>query len=143
LNNTCCSELGVERKQTLLIAAHALDARLLILAHFLLEEIRLATQRYILHEVEWILAVVEFLALQLDQETIGHVLNVLGHEARVHAYQVDGQGVREKLLLYFDGVAHYFIDALTRWLVHQVTIHEAGKVCVETFVARYQLVTER
>ena len=61
------------------------DARLLVVADTLLEEIRLASQRYRLHEVEWIGGVVVFLIAKSEQEAVGAELDVLLHQGRIHA----------------------------------------------------------
>ncbi len=77
---------------------------------------------------------VYFVALQLDEQSVGHILDVLGHESRVHTDQVHRQSVRQKLLLYFNGILNDLVDARLARFVDQVSVHEAGEIGVKTLL---------
>ena len=135
-------KLSVEGEEVVAGVGLVGDAGLLVLADLLLEEVGLAAQRDVLHEVERVLAVEHLVALELDEQPIGHVLDVGGHEARIHADEVDAERIGEKLLLDAHSVADDLVDARLRGLVGQVAVHEAGEVGVEALVAADELVAE-
>lgn len=122
----------------LLRAAH--DTSLLVVTNTLLEEVGLASQGDVLHEVEGIGGVVVLLVAQCDQETVGNELDILGHELRVHTEQGDGESVCQELLLNSDGLGDDVLDHLFAGAVVQVREQQASKVSVETLVTRDQLV---
>jgi hypothetical protein len=49
-------------------------------------------------------------------------------------YESDGESLGEEDALDLDGLLHDLIDPVMRKLVHQVLIHQAGKVCVQALV---------
>merc|ERR1712012_369388 len=115
---------------------------LLILPNLLLEKVSLALQGDVLHEVEGVGGVVEFITVELQQESVRHELDVLHHQLCIHTDQSDWKSLCEELTLDVHSVSDYLIDPLLTRLVDQVSEHEAGEVSVETFVSRYQLVAE-
>ena len=85
------SEVGVKSEDAVFLGL--LDVSLLILADSLLEEVGLAGERDHVHPLEGVLHVVELGDAHGEEEAVGHELDVLAHQARVHADQFDGEGV--------------------------------------------------
>ena len=83
--------------------------RLGIGADPLLEEVVLALHADALHEIKGIGRLEGLAVAELGQEAVGHKLNVVPHQAGVHADEVHGQGVAHKLLLQ----RHGFLDKFT------------------------------
>lgn len=102
-------------------------------------------------------------AVELDEESVGDELDVLAHEAAVHADHVHGEGDREELLdraragegrraggeeeeggdlFNLDGLSDDLGDAVLGGLVEEVLEEEAGEVAVEALVAADELVGE-
>ena len=122
----------------LLRAGH--DARFLIVAHALLEEIRLAGEGDGFHEVEGVGGAVVLLVAERDEEAVGHELDVLLHQRGVHAEEGAGQRVRQEFLLDGDGFRDHVLHGLLAGAVLEVREQQAGEVRVQTFVARDELV---
>ena len=133
-------EICIQGELVVLLVGH--DSGLLVVADSLLEEVGLSIQRDVLHEVKWILDIVDLGAAQLDEKPVRHKLDVDLHEVAVHADQVNGQGLGQELCFDCDCLADDFFDALLRGLVQEVVEHEAGEVGVQALVARDELVTE-
>ena len=117
-------------------------ARLLVVAHPLLEEVGLARERDVLHEVEGVGGVEEFAVAECKEQAIGDELDVLVHEVGVHAEQCTRQGVGQELLL--DG--HCFdddaLDQRLVGLVLEMREEEAGEVGVHALVTGDEFVGE-
>ena len=80
------------------------DSGLGVLAHPLLEEVGLALERDHLHPLEGVGRPVLLRAVQRGEQPVGAELDVLPHELRVHADELDGEGVADELLLDLHGV---------------------------------------
>ena len=93
------SLLAIPTRVALLVKHTGLghDSGLLVLADALLEEVGLALERDVVHEVEGVLHVPPLGAAELLEEAVGHELDVARHEAAVHADERDRQGVRQEL----------------------------------------------
>ena len=154
------SEISISCEDSILgrAALHG-HAGFLIFSNLLLEEVGLSLQRDVFHEVKRVVGVVELLTLQLHQQPVRHELDVLHHEICVHpcniltirnfpggstkqTYQTDWQSFGEKLALDVHGVSDDLVNPLSAGLVDQVTVHQAGKVSVETFIPGDQFVAE-
>lgn len=68
---------------------------------------------------------------QLHEQAVGHKLNVALHQFAVHTNEGHRQCFSQEFLLYDNSITHYLLDTHSRWLVHQMAEHEAGKVCVQ------------
>lgn len=75
----------------LLCAVH--DTSLLVIANSLLEEVGLASQRDVFHEVEGVGGVVDLGLTEGEEKTVGDKLNVLAHKLCVHAKESTGKGI--------------------------------------------------
>lgn len=126
---------GLDR---LLGAVH--DTGLLVLADTLLEEVGLAAQGNVLHEVKGVGGLVDLLVAESDEQTIGNKLNVLLHQCGVHAQQSTGKSLGQELLLDSDSISDDFTDNLLAGAVLQVRVEQASKVSVQTLVTRDELV---
>jgi hypothetical protein len=146
-------ELVIEREVTTVLVLHLRyrlidllgavhDTSLLVLANTLLEEVGLATERNVLHEVEGVGDAVDLLVAESNQETVGHELNVLLHEVGVHAEKGTGESLSQELLLDLDSVDDDCLDDILARSVVQVGEQEAGEVGVQTLVTRDELVGE-
>jgi hypothetical protein len=124
----------------LLAAGH--DTGLLVVADTLLEEIGLAGQGNVLHEVEGVGGVVRLRVAESKEQTVSHKLNVLAHEGGVHAEQSAWQSVTEKLLLDFNSFGDDGFDGVLAWSCVEEREEEAGEVGVHTLVTRDELVGE-
>ena len=49
-------------------------------------------------------------------------------------YESDGESLGEEDALNLDGLLHDLVDPVVGKLVHQVLIHQAGKVCVQALI---------
>jgi hypothetical protein len=125
-----------------LVFAICLNSSLAVLSYSFLKEVGLALERDHLHPFKGVLDFVNLWHFEGEEETVGHKLDVLVHQVRVHTYELDGQGFRNEALLYFDCIGHYLLYARVWKFVLQVGVNEAGKVCVHSFVAADQLVRE-
>jgi hypothetical protein len=124
----------------LLCASH--DTCLLVVTDALLEEVGLAGQRDVLHEVEGVGRVVDLGVAESQEQTVGDELNILTHEGGVHAEECAGQRVAEELLLDLDGLGDDSADGLLAGTVVEEREEEAGEVRVHALVARDELVGE-
>ena len=95
-------KVGFEREYLFFLCGH--DAGLLIVTHSFLEEVGLAFQTDVFHEVEGVLRVVVVLASQLSQKTIRHKFDIRFHSLAVHAKKGDWKCVGEEFLFDGDGV---------------------------------------
>lgn len=118
------------------------DAGLLVVTNTLLEEVGLATEGDVLHEVEGVGGPVDLLVSEGDEQPVGDEFNVLLHEVRVHAEQGTGEGLSEELLLDLDGINNDVLDELLVGAVLEVGEQEAREVGVETFVTGDELIGE-
>lgn len=130
----------LSRLLKLLGAVH--DTGLLVLADTLLEEVGLAAEGDVLHEVEGVGGAVNLVVPEGDKETVSDELDVLLHEVRVHAEQGAGKSLGEELLLNGDGIADDVLDELLAGSVVEVREQKAGKVGVETLITGDELVGE-
>jgi hypothetical protein len=124
----------------LLCAGH--DTGFLVVTDALFEEVGLASQRDILHEVEGVGRVVDLGVAKSQEQTVGDELNVLAHERSVHAEQRAGQRVTEELLLDLHGLGDDRADGFLAGTVVEEREEEAGKVGVHALVAGDELVGE-
>lgn len=134
-------EVGIEG-EGLLLRGLVHDTRTLVVRDTLLEEVGLALERDHVHEIEGVGGLVELVDAERDKETIGHKLNVLAHEGGVHADQCDGEGRGQEFLFDLDGLADDAENTLLSRLLAEVRVEQTGKVGVETFVTRDELVAE-
>lgn len=95
------------------------NTSLLVLANSLFEKVCLSLERNKFHPVERILCVENLILAQGNQQSIGDKLNVVGHEATVHADEVDGEGFADKLLFNGDCFGDDASKTLSRQLVVQ------------------------
>ena len=128
------------RRGDLLGAGH--DTGLLVLANTLFEEVGLATEGDILHEVEGVGGAVHLLVAESDKESVSDELDVLLHQVGVHAQQSAGQSFGQEFLLDLDGIDDDIADDLLAGSVLQVGEEQASEVGVKTLVTRDQLVGE-
>lgn len=118
------------------------DTGLLVVGNTLLEEVGLAAKGDVLHEVEGVGGLVDFLVTKSDKETISDELNVLLHEVRVHAEEGTWKSLSEELLFNGDGISDDILDHLLAGTALEVRVEEAGKVSVKTLVTRDELIRE-
>jgi hypothetical protein len=114
----------------------------LVIGDTLLEEVGLAAEGDVLHEVKGIRGLVHFLVSESDQQTISDKFNVLLHQVGVHAEQSTGKSLGQELLLNGDGICDDVQDDLLASTVLEVGVKQASKVCVQSFVTRNELVGE-
>jgi len=124
----------------LLGAGH--DTGLLVVTNTLLEEVGLAGQRDVVHEVEWVGHVVVLLVAKSHEKSVSDELDVLAHELGVHSKQVDGESLRQELLLDRDSVGDDVLHDLLAGAVVEVGEQQASEVGVQTLITRDQLVGE-
>ncbi len=75
-------------------------------------------------------------------ETIGHKLNVLGHETGVHTDQATGECVADKLILQNHGLADQTANGLCRGLLGLLVIQGHREERMKSFIARDQFIAE-
>jgi hypothetical protein len=124
----------------LLCAGH--DTSLLVITNTLLEEVGLAGQRDVLHEVEWVGRLVDLLVSESNKQAIGNELDVLFHQSGIHAKKSARKSLSQELLLDFDRLGDDVLDGLLAWAMLQMGEKEACKVGVETLVTGDELVRE-
>ena len=107
-----------------------------------LEEVGLALHRDHVHKVERVSRLVNLFVAERDEQPVGDKFDVLAHEVRVHADQLDRQRVRQELLLDRDRLADDALDRVGVRSAFEVREEQAGKVGVETLVARDELVLQ-
>ena len=140
VHHRCGCSCAVGRDLVLLERLH--DTGLLVVTNTLLEEVGLATERDVLHEVEGVGGVVELAVAEGEEQTVGDELDVLAHEGGVHAEERAGKGVRKELLLDLDGLGDDALDEGRRGLVLELGEEQASKVGVHTLVTGDELVGE-
>jgi hypothetical protein len=137
--------LSLDGRVTLLLvllsAGH--DTGLLVITDALLEEVGLAGQRDVLHEIEGVGGVVVLVVTQSQEQAVGDKLNVLAHEGGVHAEQRAGESICQELLLNLHCLGDDSQDGLLAGAVVEHGEEEAGKVGVHALITRDQLVGER
>ena len=116
------------------------DTSLLVVTNALLEEVCLASQRDVLHEVEGVGGVVDLAVAKSEEQPVGDELDVLAHKIRVHTQKPDGKSVCQELLLNSDGLLDDLPHGLVRRLVFDVREQQACKVSVHTLVTGDELV---
>jgi hypothetical protein len=114
----------------------------LVVTDALLEEVGLAGQGDVLHEVEGIGRVVNLDVAESEQQTVGDEFNVLAHEVGVHAKESAWQSIGQEFLLNLDGLNDNVADGLGRGLVLDLGEEEAGEVGVHALVAGDEFVGE-
>mmetsp|Transcript_3386 Transcript_3386/g.7953 ORF Transcript_3386/g.7953 Transcript_3386/m.7953 type:complete len:458 (-) Transcript_3386:473-1846(-) len=117
-------------------------ARLLVVAHPLLEEVGLALEGNQLHPVERVLHVVDLAAAERAAEPVRAKLDVLRHQFFVHPDQVAAERVADELFLHRNGALHDVVHDFFRQLALEHPVQQAGEVRVQALVARDQLVGE-
>lgn len=70
-------------------------------------------------------------AAELHKQTVSDKLDVAFHQLAIHADQGHWKSIGQELLLDDDSVADDLSHTRLRWLVHQMTEHEAGEVGVQ------------
>ena len=135
------SEVGVQSELSIFGFVH--DTSLLVFSNSFLEEIGLAVERDVFHEIKGILHTIDLGAFELGEKAISDILNVDSHQLAVHADESDGESFRQKLSLDLDGFADDLSDSFFAGFVHQVLEHETGEVSVKSFVSGDQFVAER
>lgn len=105
-----------------------------------LEEVGLSLHRDQLHPIERVLRVVKLVVPERDEQPVRHKLDILAHQGRVHTDQGDRQRVGQELLFDLDGFGDDAGDAMRSGTALEVRKEEAGKIGVETFVTRDELV---
>jgi hypothetical protein len=124
----------------LLSAGH--DTGLLVVTDTLLEEVGLAGQGDVLHEVEWVGGIVVLGVAQGQEQTVGDELNVLAHEGGVHAKKRAGKSVCQELLLNLNCLSDDSQDRLLAGAVLEHGEEETGKVGVHALITGDELVGE-
>ena len=71
-------------------------------------------------------------AVELDEETVGHKLDVSLHQVAVHTNQTNWKSVDEEFLLDADGVADDGDDLFLGGLLDEVLEHQTSEVSVQT-----------
>ena len=136
--------LGIRLRDGVLVllgrAGH--DTGLLVVTDALLEEVGLASQGNVLHEVEWVGRLVVLLIAERQEQTISDELNILLHEVGVHAEESAWESLSEEFLLNFNGLSDDVLDCLLAWAVLEMGEEEAGEVGVKTLVTGDELVGE-
>ena len=102
----------------------------------------IARFRSTLTEVERVLGLVDLGVPERDEQSIGNEFDVLAHQDSVHADEGDGEGVGEELLLNLHSLADDHLDSVGVRTALEVGEEKAGKVGVESLVARDELVGE-
>lgn len=118
------------------------DTSLLVVTDSLLEEVRLAGKRDVLHEVEGVGGIVDLLATKSDKQAVGDELDVLPHQPSVHAEKSAGKGIAKELLLNGNSLCDDLLDSLDTGAVLEVGEEEAGEVGVHALVTGDELVGE-
>lgn len=126
----------------MLLGSRRHDTRLLVVTDALLEEVRLACKRDVLHEIEGVGGLVVLLVTEREQQAVSDELDVLLHQVGVHAEQRARKSLGQELLLDFDGFSDDILDSLLAWAVLEVGEEKAGKVGVQTLVTGDELVGE-
>lgn len=111
-----------------------LDSGFLVVAYSLLEEVCLSLQGNHIHEREGVLVTIVLRDAQLEQQAVSNEPDVLVHEARVHADQLDGERLSDEVALDLHGLVDDLDNALVAELVVQVLVQQAGEVCVHALV---------
>lgn len=146
-----CLEVIVEREITAVLSLDLLlgvllgavhDTSLLVFTDALLEEVGLATQGDVLHEVEGVADLVDLLVAEGDEEAVSNELDVLLHQVGVHAEKSARQSLGQELLLNGDGISDDVVNHLLAGTVVEVRVEKAGEVSVETLITRDELVGE-
>merc|ERR1719232_2237402 len=106
----------------------------LILPNLLLEEVCLSLKRDILHEVKGVGGFVELITAKFKKETVSNELDILDHQFVVHSDYSDRKGFSQELAFNLHSITDDLHDPSLAGLVHQVLEHQAGEVCVETFI---------
>jgi hypothetical protein len=132
--------LGLCRFLVLLGAGH--DTRLLVVTDALLEEVGLARERDVLHEVEGVGGIVDLVVAESQQQAVGDELNVLAHERGVHAEQGARQSIGEELFLDDDGLGDDVLDEALVGAGLEERKEKACEVGVHALVTRDELVGE-
>mmetsp|Transcript_47386 Transcript_47386/g.146682 ORF Transcript_47386/g.146682 Transcript_47386/m.146682 type:complete len:337 (-) Transcript_47386:146-1156(-) len=138
------SKVSVQREAPALLLARcgAHDARLLVLADALLEEVRLALQGDELHPVEGVGGAEELLVAQGREQPVRDELDVARHELAVHADEVAGEGLADEAALHLHGAPEDGVHDVLRKRVPQHAVEEAGKLRVQALVPGDELVGE-
>jgi hypothetical protein len=58
-------------------------------------------------------------------------------------YESDGKSLGEEEALDLDSLLHDLIDPVVGKLVHQVLIHQAGKVCVQALIPNEKMPSKK
>lgn len=118
------------------------DTSLLVIANSLLEEVGLASQGDVLHEVEWVGRSVDFVVTQSEEETISNELDVLLHESGVHSQESTWKSLGQKFLLDFYSFGDDILNGLLGWAMLKMGEEEACKVSVKAFITGDEFVGE-
>jgi hypothetical protein len=124
----------------LLCAGH--DTSLLVITNTLLEEVGLASEGNVLHEIEGVGRLIELLVSERKEQTIGDELNVLLHEVGVHAKESARKSLGQEFLLNLDSFGDDVLDSLLAGAVLQVREEKTSEVGVKTLVTGDELVGE-
>mmetsp|Transcript_8733 Transcript_8733/g.13966 ORF Transcript_8733/g.13966 Transcript_8733/m.13966 type:complete len:277 (-) Transcript_8733:444-1274(-) len=116
------------------------DTALRIFPNTFLEEVRLSLERNHFHPFKWIRCLVMTRASQGYQQAVGTELNVLLHQSRVHADQLDGKSISNEFLLNVHGMCDNLHNAVNGKFVLQLAVQEASKVTVQSFITRDKFV---
>jgi len=134
--------LGLSSSVFVCLLSRCHDTSLLVITNTLLEEIGLASEGDVLHEVEWVGRLVVFLVSESKKETIRNEFNVLFHQSSVHAKKSTRKSISQELLLDFDSLGNHVLHGLLAWAMVQVGEEETCKIGVHSFVAGYELIGE-
>src|SRR5210317_74851 len=116
--------------------------QLAVVTNPLLEEVCLPVQANVLHKIKWVLRVPNCWHPNLFEETIRHVLNVLGHLLRVHTDEVTGECVQDEPLLNFHGFPHNGVNGVHPRSIAQSLEEFHGKLLVETLITGNEFIRE-
>jgi hypothetical protein len=136
--------LGLNLRRSILVlllcAGH--DACFLVVTNSFLEEVGLASEGDILHEIEWVGDLVVLLVSESNQEAISDEFDILLHKICIHAQESTRKSLGQEFLLDGDSFSDNTLNSLLAWSVLQMGEEQTSEVGVETLVTRDQLVRE-
>ena len=119
------------------------DTSLLVFSHTLFEEVGLALHGDHFHPWERVANVVDLGTVELHQKSVGHELNVLGHQIGVHADEVDGERPGDEFNFNVHGFRNDASNHVFTGSSEQFVVEQASEITVQAFVSGDQLVGER
>merc|ERR1711957_415375 len=115
-------------------------AGLLILTHTLLEEVSLPLQRDQLHPVERIRGIEKLRVTKSGEQSVRDKLDVSRHELAVHTDEVARQCFTDEAAFDFHGTADNTMYHILGKFILKHTVQQTCKFCMQTLIARDELV---